>query len=89
MIDSGRCLIVDPTCHRDGLYGVAEVEAATIAGIGTPTDAGPLVATDGAIVGTVVGSGYGDGEYPVEVRYEERDGVRRVAEVRVRFIEAE
>jgi hypothetical protein len=87
-VDSGRCLVVDPTYHRDGFYGVAEVEAATMASVGAQTQAAPLVTADGMTIGTVVGAGYGDDEYPVEVRYimDER-GVRRIAELRARFID--
>src|SRR4051812_26864416 len=86
-VESGRCLVVAPTYHRDGFYGVAEVEAATMASVGAQSQAAPLMTADGVMIGTVVGTGYGDDEYPVEVRYitDER-GARRIAELRVRFI---
>ena len=86
-VESGRCLVVDPTFHRDGFYGVTEVEAATMASVAAKSQAAPLVATDGMAIGTVVATGYGDDEYPVEIRYivDER-GVERISEVRVRFI---
>lgn len=87
-VESGRCLVVDPTYHRDGFYGIAEVETATMASVAASSQAAPLKTTDGVTIGTVVASGYGDDEYPVEARYVTDDrGVVRIAEVRVRFID--
>jgi hypothetical protein len=86
-VDSGRCLVVDPTYHRDGFYGVEEVGAAVMASVGSNSEAAPLIASDGQELGVVVGTGYGDDVYPVEVRYMTDDrGVKRIAELRVRFI---
>lgn len=88
MVDSGRCLVVDPTYHRDGVYGVNEVEAATMASVTSPTGTALLSNSAGLEIGVVVGTGYGDDVYPVEVRYHtDERGTRRVSEVRVRFIE--
>ncbi len=86
-IESGTCLIVDPTYHRDGFYGVEEVEAVTLEVVGSPARVGTLKLPDGMIVGTAVATGFGDGEYPVEVRYADTRWGRRVAEVRVRFLD--
>jgi hypothetical protein len=88
-VESGTCLLVDPTYHRDGFYGVDEVGTAVMAAVGSPTSAAPLVTRDGVEIGTVSATGYGDDIYPVEVRYvmDER-GTRRVAELRVVFIDA-
>ena len=72
------------------LNGVDEVGAATMASVTAPSQAAPLVTADGMSIGAVVATGYGEGEYPIEVRYvtDERGAVR-VSEVRVRFIESE
>jgi hypothetical protein len=89
-VDSGRCLIVDPSYHRDGFYGVVEADAAIMSSVTADSQTARLLATDGMAIGTVVATGYGDDEYPVEVRYvvDER-GVRRIAELRVRFMDDE
>lgn len=88
-VESGTCLVVDPTYHRDGFYGVDEVGAAVMAAVGSPSNTAPLVTTDGLEIGTVSGTGFGDDLYPVEVRYVTDDrGTRRVAELRVVFIDA-
>jgi hypothetical protein len=34
----------------------------------------------------LVGTGLGDGVYPVEARFEQVEGTTRIAEVRVRFL---
>jgi hypothetical protein len=87
-VDSGRCLVVDPTYHRDGFYGVEEVGEAVMASVRSDSGAAPLIAPDGQELGVVLATGYGDDEYPVEVRYMTDDrGVKRIAEVRVRFID--
>lgn len=85
-IDSGTCLITDPMYHRDDVYGVAEAEAAAMCTITSDTQAAPLLAKNGEEVGVAINTG-GDDLYPVEVRYvTDQQGVRRVAEMRVRFI---
>jgi hypothetical protein len=88
-VESGTCLVVDPTYHRDGFYGVDEVGAAVIAAVGSPSSAAPLLTSDGLEIGTVSSTGFGDDVYPVEVRYvNDERGTRRVAELRVVFIDA-
>ena len=87
-VDSGTCLVVDPTYHRDGHYGVDEIAAAVVvACVSSSNQAAALLTSKGQSIGTVVQTGYGDDEYPVEARYvtDERGAVR-VAEVRIRFI---
>ncbi len=87
-IESGTCLIVDPTFHRDGFYDAEQVGHAVIAAVQSATLAAPLALTNGHEIGTVIGSGYGDDAYRVEARYvSDTSGNRRIAEVRVRFIE--
>ena len=87
-VDSGRCLFVDPSYHRDGIYGVDEVGTAIMASVTDPSQTAPLNGSDGMRIGVVVASGYGDGEYPVEVRYvSDERGADRVSEARVRFIQ--
>jgi hypothetical protein len=86
-VDSGTCLVVDPTYHRDGLYGVDQIAAAGVACIGSSRKAAPLTASGGQPIGTVVQTGYGDDEYPVEARYiTDQRGTTRIAEIRIRFI---
>jgi hypothetical protein len=86
-VDSGTCLIVDPTYHRDGIYGIEEVESATMATVASPSNTAALVSVRGEQIGTVVQTGYGDDQYPVEIRYVvDQRGTRRIAELRVRFI---
>jgi hypothetical protein len=41
---------------------------------------------DGVGVAVYVGTGLGDGVYPVEARFEEAGGSMRIAEVRVKFL---
>jgi hypothetical protein len=41
----------------------------------------------GIVVAVYVGTGLGEGLYPVEARFEEAEGVTRIAEVRVRFLQ--
>jgi hypothetical protein len=87
-IESGTCLIVDPTFHRDGFYDAERVGQAVLDAVGSATLTAPLALPDGHEIGTVIRPGYGDDAYRVEVRYitDER-GARRIAELRVRFIE--
>jgi hypothetical protein len=40
----------------------------------------------GIAVALLVGTGLGDGVYPVEARFEEAAGAVRVAEIRIRFL---
>jgi hypothetical protein len=47
---------------------------------GVPTGTAPLALADGHRIGTVVLPGYGEDEYPVEVRYAtDARGHRRIA----------
>ncbi len=87
-VESGTCLIVDPTFHRDSFYTAEEVGQAVLDAVGSSTLVGPLSLSDGHQIGTIVRPGYGDDAYRVEIRYviDER-GARRIAELRVRFIE--
>ena len=89
-VESGTCLLVDPTFHRDGFYDGERVGQAVLDAIGSPTKTAPLSLADGHQIGTVLLAGYGDDAYRVEARYiEDERGHRRIAEVRVRFIEGE
>jgi hypothetical protein len=86
-VDSGTCLVVDPTYHRDSLYGVEQIAEAVVACVGSSRKAATLAASDGQPIGTVVQTGYGDDEYPVEARYvTDQRGATRIAEIRIRFI---
>lgn len=87
-IESGTCLIVDPTFHRDGFYDAERVGQAVLDAVGSATLAAPMALADGHEIGVVIRPGFGDDAYRVEVRYvaDER-GTRRIAELRVRFIE--
>ena len=87
-VESGTCLIVDPTFHRDGYYDAEQVGQAALDALASPNGTAPLTLANGHRVGTVLLPGYGDDAYPVEVRYV--PGVRgesRIAELRIRFIE--
>jgi hypothetical protein len=89
-VESGKCLVVDPTFHRDGFYGVDEVAQSVLDAVGAPSRTAALALADGHVVGTVILPGLGDDVYPVEVRYVQhpRWG-RRVAELRIRFLKHE
>jgi hypothetical protein len=89
-VESGTCLIVDPTFHRDGLYDAEGVGQAVLDAVGSASLVAPLTLPDGHQIGSVVRPGYGDDAYRVEVRYmtDER-GTRRIAELRVQFIQSE
>ena len=87
-VESGTCLIVDPTFHRDGFYDGERVGQAALDAVGAASRRALLALADGHEIGTAILPGYGDDAYPVEVRYvvDER-GTRRIAELRIRFIE--
>jgi hypothetical protein len=87
-VESGTCLIVDPTFHRDGFYDGERVGQAVLDAVGSASLTAPLTLHDGHEIGTVIRPGFGDNAYRVQVRYvtDER-GARRIAELRVRFIE--
>lgn len=86
-VESGTCLLVDPTFHRDGFYDADQVGQAVLEAVGSATMTAPLVLSDGHEIGTLLMPGYGDDAYRVEVRYiDDERGQRRIAELRVRFI---
>lgn len=76
-IDSAHCLLLDP----EGIDHVGDWMAHF-------EDQVQIVRTStGIALGAIIETGYGDGVYPIEVRYEDDErGDRRVAEVRVRFV---
>jgi hypothetical protein len=87
-IESGTCLIVDPTYHRDGFYDAAQVGRAVLDAVGSASLIAPLTLPDGHSIGTIIRPGLGDDAYRVEVRYVvDQRGARRIAELRMRFIE--
>ena len=48
----------------------------------------PVVTEGGATLGTPILPGLGDGLYPIEARFEQVEGWgRRIAEVRIRFLD--
>jgi hypothetical protein len=77
-IDTGRLALVDPmnvddvARHEEDPPGWMSYEVVT-------NDYGVGVAM-------LLGTGLGDGVYPVEARFEEAEGAMRIAEVRVRFL---
>jgi hypothetical protein len=77
-IDTGRLALVDPMNTDDvSLYEMDEPGAMTY----------EVVTNDyGVGVAVLLGTGLGDGLYPVEARFEEAEGAKRIAEVRVRFL---
>jgi hypothetical protein len=91
-VDTGRIVMVDPMNvddvgrHEDELVARYEAEEETEAG-GSPGTTYELVANGhGVAVALIVGSGLGDGVYPVEARFVQAAGALRVAEIRVRFL---
>jgi hypothetical protein len=78
-IDTGRLALVDPMNVDD----VSRHEEMDEAGSMTYQ----VVTNDyGVGVAVLLGTGLGDGVYPVEARFEEAEGSMRIAEVRVRFL---
>ena len=77
-IDTGRLALLDPMNADD----VAEHE------LGEPGLLNYEVVTNdlGFGVAVYVSTGLGDGVYPIEVRFEEAQGITRIAEVRIRFL---
>jgi hypothetical protein len=77
-IDTGRLALADPmnaddvARHEEDQPGSMTYEVVT-------NDHDVAVAM-------VLGTGLGDGVYPVEARFEEAEGTIRIAEVRVRFL---
>jgi hypothetical protein len=77
-IDTGLLALVDPMNADDvSLHEMDE-----------PTWMTYQVVTNehGISVAVLLGTGLGDGVYPVEARFEEAEGAMRIAEVRVRFL---
>lgn len=86
-VDSGTCLVVDPTYHRDSLYGVGQIAAALVACAGSSRKAPRLLPRTASRSAPLSKLGYGDGEYSVEARYvTDQRGATRIAEIRVRFM---
>ena len=80
--------MVDPTFHRDGFHDAEQVGQAVLDAVGSATKTAPLVLSDGHEIGTMLLPGYGDDTYRVEARYiEDERGQRRIAELRVKFID--
>jgi hypothetical protein len=76
-IDTGTLLLIDPV-HGDADVGtLAESQHAQV-----PVPGGNFSAV-------LVGTGMGDGRYPVEGRYADCPFGRRIAEIRVRFLDDE
>ena len=82
-IDTAHLALVDPISLADVVEHVGEVidhevsEAVTY----------ELVTNEhGVAVALLVGTGLGDGSYPVEARFEEAAGTVRIAELRIRFL---
>ena len=77
-IDTGRLALVDPmnvddvARHEEDPPGWMSYEVVTN--------------NYGVGVAVLLGTGLGDGVYPVEARFEEAEGAMRIAEVRVRFL---
>jgi hypothetical protein len=74
-IDTARLALVDPrnledVFDHDGAISTYEL----------------VTNEHGIAVALLVGTGLGDGSYPVEARFEEAAGAVRIAEVRVRFL---
>jgi hypothetical protein len=77
-VDTGRVAIVDPM-NADDVSRREMDEPGTLTYEVVENDYGIGVAV-------YVGTGLGDGLYPVEARFEEAEGSMRIAEVRVRFL---
>lgn len=84
VVDSGRCLLLDPEFQMEKSIGMYElVNAVHESKLGS---AGPLRTRQGIVVGLVVGTGERNGDFPVEVRYDTDEvGTRRIVELRVSF----
>jgi hypothetical protein len=77
-IDTGRLALVDPTNADDvSLHEMDEPASMTYQVVTNEHGVG---------VAVLLGTGLGDGVYPVEARFEEAEGTMRIAEVRVRFL---
>jgi hypothetical protein len=75
-IDSARLALVDPEYVDDVFAFDADREMTY-----------EVVTNDRGIgVAVLLGTGLGDGTYPVEARFEHAAGALRIAEVRVRFL---
>jgi hypothetical protein len=76
-VDSGTLLLIDPI-HGDADFGeLSDSEHAQV----------PIIGGDFSAV--LVSTGMGDGRYPVEGRFVDCPFGRRVAEIRVRFLDDE
>jgi hypothetical protein len=77
-IDTGRLALVDPM-NADDISRHEEDE------LGSMTY-GVVTNDFGVGVAVLLGTGLGDGRYPVEARFESAEGSMRIAEIRVRFL---
>jgi hypothetical protein len=76
-IDTGRLALVDPMNVEDlARHEEDPPESMTY----------EVVTNDHGVGVALLGTGLGDGVYPVEARFEEAEGAVRIAEVRVRFL---
>lgn len=75
-VDSARLAVVDPA-YVDDVYAFDADREMTY----------EVVTNDHGIgVAVLLGTGLGDGVYPVEARFEQAAGRLRIAEVRIRFL---
>jgi hypothetical protein len=85
-IDSGTIALIDP--QNDAL--LEDYWTGIGSGLIEPASVHRLSTEAGVLVGLIVRTGFGDGVYPVEARFtDEGDLGRRVAEIRIQFIESE
>ncbi|HEX2421883.1 MAG TPA: hypothetical protein VHN56_01850 [Actinomycetota bacterium] len=77
-VDTGLLALVDPMNADDvSRYDLGESGSMNYV----------VVTNEGGVgVAVLVGTGLGDGVYPVEARFEQVEGTTRIAEVRVRFL---
>jgi hypothetical protein len=94
-VDTGRLVLLDPMNADDvgrheaelaARYEAEEEMEETEAEV-PPVMTYKLITNEhGIAVALIVGTGLGDGLYPVEARFEEAEGSVRIAEIRVRFL---
>ena len=91
-VDTGRVVLVDPMNvddvgrHEDEVVARYEAETETETG-GSPGMTYELVTNEHRVaVALILGTGLGDGSYPVEARFVQAAGALRIGEIRVRFL---
>jgi len=98
-VDSGQLVIVDPS-YLDGWASDDYAKVEPVDGLFPLSYSGAcsasmsnqltgVLGTDGIELAVSASSGWGDGIYPVYVRYNVSDGDRRVVELRVDFTDSE